>query len=1296
MFQLRHTAVEHTARAGNICWQCSIKLSRRDQSRKLSLVRRLPSNIHSPQEARTQTENNTRIIRYETGVSHGVDPGNASDGEHVIIRRTQVPPRQDIVRRRQAPLQVHINPRPGRGLSRQKVNPVKSSTSTEEFNTVKSNGEDSESISPGTQLDLSHLPPTVTIATNGQYAKIQRQPLPSTNDQLQSPLANDVLIDEIDQPFQTQHPITTGITLDQSQPRTTKPRRLETYKDRISRMRKKTPSYQSDRPVLRRLRVANTRRPTPYHHAPHNSAPSGLGFPRISWHPSISTVHDHPFGSNHRMFSTSIRASQSSVATAIKQDSLPATRLNSSPGAEPPIRAKLEAFQQTLDSSSQEKKVALGLAFSNLGLGPDLTVREDEEDDDADDDALDNRVDEHALTLRGLLQPGDLIEIGTESGVCLGLVTATFAGANVHVKRQVQILLSTGPWIHKYDTKNTSPWFVVKQFADASEYAKLKEYLPNKALPVTMLNRRDSNDWFVPADITAPIIEKMQAFQRTADKIYRSQASRIDSAFELIARPNDPTYMTLADITRIVLTKDKSAKLSQEELYAVHKACSLYNPGFLEDFMHWETQTFEILSRRDAELIFQIKRWVREHNEHNVSLLDAKPDSRNKSVLETFAKEVGPIIAKSRKHRKLLMELHLEPSKDQPPVSTSGISYQIIPGAVISHSTALILKFLELWAGRMQHGMTARSLTALGASIIRCTGLYNLGEKVNRLVALTLLRECGVISPWKQPEDIGGRLSDPLQGDNKHIKELLQGSRMEYEENIFKTDSMAELRHDWEDMPVYCIDSAGTVEVDDGISLEATSTPGTYWLHVHVADPSAFISPDSKTVELAQQQYQSVYLPDRVNRMMPINGLVAEFSLGKGRPVLTVSTKLDMAGVILDRQIRSGYINNVLRVTPQTMYQHLGQQATREASKAKVYIVGRPPDVEDGNGNMEENLSVQAIETLHNIQQLVSAWSKRNDASWNRKWRFSGWNSVPEFRIHHTQYEGSDFTRFRRFVGDPTIVVKASPWEPHQSRLLVPKPEISEIVSTCMILSGYTAAMWCSERGIPAVFRGSMYDSNMDLNSLAAVPSQKATSLPEDVLRAIQYRNTELRMKGFSYSRPVAHQILPLEAYMQVTSPLRRFDDLLNHWQIEAALRAEARLGRPLTTFDSIDYPHSEEMIQQHIARRLIAMQTTVRRTRKAEAHWLNQFLVRGSLLGECADLPELLTLCIVGTGEPFKYEAVIVELSHYMISDTASFTAVTGKEPGVGEVWKVQLSQDMIDSNYPTRLKVVPVERVT
>jgi hypothetical protein len=90
--------------------------------------------------------------------------------------------------------------------------------------------------------------------------------------------------------------------------------------------------------------------------------------------------------------------------------------------------------------------------------------------------------------------------------------------------------------------------------------------------------------------------------------------------------------------------------------------------------------------------------------------------------------------------------------------------------------------------------------------------------------------------------------------------------------------------------------------------------------------------------------------------------------------------------------------------------------------------------------------------------------------------------------------------------------------------------ESSKVVSEMMIMANYLTAGFTRNRGIPNIYRAQI------LNYTKAAP-------------------TTARMKMATLS-PVsyAHESLGLKYYTNVTSPLRRFQDLIGHWQLEAYL----------------------------------------------------------------------------------------------------------------------------------------------
>lgn len=78
--------------------------------------------------------------------------------------------------------------------------------------------------------------------------------------------------------------------------------------------------------------------------------------------------------------------------------------------------------------------------------------------------------------------------------------------------------------------------------------------------------------------------------------------------------------------------------------------------------------------------------------------------------------------------------------------------------------------------------------------------------------------------------------------------------------------------------------------------------------------------------------------------------------------------------------------------------------------------------------------------------------------------------------------------------------------------------------------------------GLPLPYRG---------QPTAVFPSEEELSkVPAGICRAILKRNRMLR-GSLSIKQPMPHAGLGLPAYIQVTSPIRRYGDLIAHWQLK-------------------------------------------------------------------------------------------------------------------------------------------------
>ena len=150
------------------------------------------------------------------------------------------------------------------------------------------------------------------------------------------------------------------------------------------------------------------------------------------------------------------------------------------------------------------------------------------------------------------------------------------------------------------------------------------------------------------------------------------------------------------------------------------------------------------------------------------------------------------------------------------------------------------------------------------------------GAKDNQRVVVKLVR-------WdkgdKKPQ---GEVVSVLKSEDENdmaMKEILieSGFALEFDKQVL--EETAELndnisreetkkRKDFRDILTFTIDPVDAKDFDDAISIRNLDN-GNYEIGVHIADVSHFVRPGSALDKSAYERATSVYLPDRVNPMLP-------------------------------------------------------------------------------------------------------------------------------------------------------------------------------------------------------------------------------------------------------------------------------------------------------------------------------------------------------------------------------------------------------------------------------------------
>jgi len=146
------------------------------------------------------------------------------------------------------------------------------------------------------------------------------------------------------------------------------------------------------------------------------------------------------------------------------------------------------------------------------------------------------------------------------------------------------------------------------------------------------------------------------------------------------------------------------------------------------------------------------------------------------------------------------------------------------------------------------------------------------------------------------------------------------------------------------------------------------------------------------------------------------------------------------------------------------------------------------------------------------------------------------------------------------------------------------------LVAEMMILTGEVAGRYCQEHGIPVPFRG---QPQPDLP-----PHEELILLPAGPVRSSALRRCMPKSEtGLSPSR---HASLGLSTYTQVTSPIRRYTDLLAHFQIKAHLRGD-------------ELPFARDEMQEILFNVTSTSSEAVMVERQTNRYWSLQYLKKHS-----------------------------------------------------------------------------------
>jgi exoribonuclease R len=786
-----------------------------------------------------------------------------------------------------------------------------------------------------------------------------------------------------------------------------------------------------------------------------------------------------------------------------------------------------------------------------------------------------------------------------------------------------QFFSISGKWAH---SNLATVSFAVPGYIDPALVQPLLPFLPTD--PTASVPKGDVN---VPRQVAAPVLKVLEDLTRKADDVYRANAPVLDTAYANLADPTRIRMMTLQQIATALLGRsDAEWSPSPEILLAVRKSLlhSEYR-FFMDKRSHRMTNVFAIRSSHDVKNVELVHEWIRDHREHlavSSSEISRQPGKRGEGVkfVADFINKARRLIATSRKDREPNLG-NLGPSKARFSLGLGNRSSAVRPvfGERFNSADKKIIEFIRAWA---LHGQfdNIPGFHATSTSLIMATGCYEVGtiqhrpavkddqDRIERSTGALFLQEIGVTLPYENLAVYDEQLMLPTVRSSRNL-EFLNKKADELKEKPDFKDSMADMRRDWGSTTVYCIDDAGAHEIDDGISIERVKNKDSeFWCHVHVANPTAFFGKTHVLTGLAAHMGETIYTPERVYPMLPLWAAERYFSIDRNRPVITFSSRVDSTGKVLENKIQHGIVRKVVSITPSELSAVLGEKNTLE--KKSIVVGGEVPAMAKRSPPKLDSNQVLELQDMYAVARNL--WERRKAAG-----AISITGDFPSVRVYENSkgpglaWNPPSVDASRLIQGDPIIELSNNV----RTRCINLDINATKIVEEMMMLGGQTAASWCTERNIPVMYRGTV-ETPDDTPGMTAQEFEEEIIKPYmekhgDLSRILASRYMASRGRAVAHFSPLPHKIMGVTGYVKVTSPLRRFSDMMTHWQIEAAIRYEARTGRKLDAaqvdITESGLPFSQRQMQESIVT-LQPKEKLIRQVKRDSAlYWFHLALMR-------------------------------------------------------------------------------------
>ncbi|WVQ73961.1 hypothetical protein IAR50_003542 [Cryptococcus sp. DSM 104548] len=615
-----------------------------------------------------------------------------------------------------------------------------------------------------------------------------------------------------------------------------------------------------------------------------------------------------------------------------------------------------------------------------------------------------------------------------------------------------------------------------------------------------------------------------------AEAVYEKWASDEAAERKCVTAVEAAEYILNPQAVGASSTTPVEVKPNTLPAYAAHVLLMSRPDMFISDqYDMWATGTYIVRSKPEYARILRLQEWVR-------SAQQPGADGAN-SPVQLFVEKAKLILDISRKTQRGTKGQPLGPLQhDLPEWSNTDLD---------------IIHCLLAYVAETR----STQLTPFLSLSLAITRLILSDSQIDRGTVIVMLKGLGTILPWDSLETArivdsnrSAMVTASVAGQVRGDDELLQGHELD------------ELREDFSHHKVFVIDDASASELDDGIAVEKIAGSEDVWVHVHIADPTRYIPPGHDLARQAAVRGSSLYLAEGSMPLFPTDLIMKELSLGAeverdgGRQgSMVFSARVSKVGDVEDSKVRMGWVKKPRVITYASVNKALGlptSPSTRPFGGPSRSTEHPMPEI-----TAEDAADLRVLyDTARNLRARRFATA---GYEWSKPSASISLPSLPGRPNPHL------FSR-PHLLSTPQLFSGSLPID---YRVNFPTGGInaSAVVAEYMVLGGRIAAWFCSERNLPMVYRGSEAPNPIGTSQTLENLLAKRDSETGFIDAFATLERGWYRPAGYISMQPEEHWIMGIvgesKGYVRATSPLRRFDDMLVHWQIKAALARQAGLS---------------------------------------------------------------------------------------------------------------------------------------